>query len=98
MGSPRLPLIPTTMVDTDTVATTVVTTESVRLRLSPRLPLIPTTMVDTDTEDTTTESVRLRLSPRLLLILTTTVDTIRRIRSEVLRSWIRIRRTLLRKA
>merc|ERR1712010_118255 len=52
--SPRLLLIPTTMGDTDTdsVATTVATTESVRLRLSPRLPLIPTTTVDTDTEDT----------------------------------------------
>merc|ERR1712192_193383 len=95
----RLLLIPTTTVDTDwglteatdLVATTVASTESVRLRPSPRLPLIPTTTVDTDTEATvrgpteatdlvattvaSTESVRLRLSPRLPLIPTTTVDT-----------------------
>merc|ERR1712192_167199 len=102
----RLLLIPTTTVDTDwglteatdLVATTVASTESVRLRPSPRLPLIPTTTVDTDTEATvrgpteatdlvattvaSTESVRLRLSPRLPLILLLRWIRIRRLRSE----------------
>merc|ERR1711970_1688958 len=89
MLSPRLMLIPTTMVDmvldmamastmegtvVDMVDMALATATMASVMLSPRLMLIPTTMVDMALATATMASVM--LSPRLTLIPTTMVDTV----------------------
>merc|ERR1711939_839714 len=92
MLSPRLMLIPTTMVDmvldmdmasamegtmVDMVDMALATATMASAMLSPRLMLIPTTMVDmVDMALATATMASVMLSPRLMLIPTTMVDMV----------------------